>query len=198
MGNSATLGGSAVSAYNSKVTIDSSTVLSNTFSTGGSGSLVTIQDSIVAGTATYEGTTSTGTIAYAGTNLARTVSSQPAINAGDVFTAYTAGTLQRVSDSNYVAPLIVPGPAHKAVSTPRLLPQAQNGVDRKTPLSDLGAFEVPQTYTVSFDSAGGSAVDAIENVEHGTAVTAPRIPPGTVTFLRDGRCWATSMTSRRR
>ena len=48
-------------------------------------------------------------------------SAEPAVNSADVFTAYTSATLEKVSESNYVAPIIPNGPAYGKVSTPRAL-----------------------------------------------------------------------------
>ncbi len=171
VGNTATAGGTGVTAYASGVTLDSVTLLSNTVTTQGNGSVVTLKDSIVAGTATY----SSATISYTGTNLARTTSAEPAIAASDVFEAYTSSTLAKVSDSNYVAPIIVDGPASQKVAGVRVLNAGQNGIARKAPLSDIGAYEAPEYFTVSFNSNGGTAVSD-QTVESGDLAALPAEP----------------------
>ena len=108
----------------------------------------------MSGTPTY----ASGTITYTETNLARKVSTEPTINDADVFTAYTSATLEKVSDSNYVAPIKPSGPAYKKIDTARSLNTTQNGNVRKTPLSDIGAYEAPQYFTATFDTNGADPV----------------------------------------
>lgn len=171
VGNKASFAGNGVSVYSSSTTIDSSTLISNSLSTHGTTPSITIKDSILSGTATY----ASSTITYTGTNLAQKASTEPAVNSADVFTAYTSTALERVSDSNYVAPIIANGPAYGKVSTARALNEAQNGNVRKTPLSDIGAYEAPKYVTATFDSNGGTTVLS-QTVAENTLLTAPTPP----------------------
>ena len=154
VGNKASVAGNGVSVYSSSTTIDSSTLISNNLSTHGTSPSITIKDSILSGTATY----ASSSIVYTGSNLAQKASAEPAVNSADVFTAYTSATPEKVSDSNYVAPIIPNGPAYGKVSTTRSLTVAQKGNEKKSPLSDFGAYEAPQYYTATFESNGGNAV----------------------------------------
>lgn len=175
VGNAA-LSGVSVAAYSSYVTIDSSTFISNSFATQGTGSRVSVENSIVAGTAAY----TSATITYTGINLARKTSGEPAINAVDVFTAYTSGTLQKISEHNYVAPIIIDGPAFKKISTPRSLPAGQNGFARKTPLSDIGAFEASSSFIMNFNLNGGEgSTPSAQTIEYGALAAAPTDPTRT-------------------
>ncbi|QIK61870.1 hypothetical protein G7068_00560 [Leucobacter viscericola] len=167
-GNSSVLGGSGVSAYSSAVAIDSSTFLSNALGVHGTGTQIRVKDSVLPKLANPAVTYSETTLAYA----------------PSLFTVNTSATLEKVSETNFVAPIRTDGAAYKAIEGARTLSQAQNGVDRKTPLSDVGAYETPQTYTVSFESNGGSGVDPIEGVLHGAVVSAPVDPS------RDGHTFA--------
>lgn len=166
-------GGNSVGAYGSKVTIDSSTLINNAPGTQGTGSVVTVKDSILSD---ITAPTASGTIVYTGTNLAKFSGADPAVTAASVFTAYTATTLEKVSDYNYVAPLIVDGPAYEKVdSTTRTLATAQNGLARKTPLSDIGAYEAPEYYTVSFEPNNSGTI-ADQRIETGGLATEPTEP----------------------
>lgn len=180
VGNTASLGGASVGAYSSSTTLDSSTFISNAFATQGTGSLITVTNSIVAGTNTY----ASATIAYTGVNLARTSSAEPSVSAASVFTAYTSDTLVKVADYNYVAPIIVDGPASKKIDTARSLAYAQNAVLRKSPLSDIGAYESPASYLVNFNANGGTSVDSQTVVEN--ALLDEPTPPTRDDYTFDG------------
>ncbi len=135
----------AITAYSSSVKVDSSTLISNPLSTAGTGSLITISNSILTGTPTY----ASSTIVYSGDNIARQALSEEAIDAATYLRSTSASTLMMIDELTRVAPVRTTSQAYGVVSEGRLLPNAQNYRARKT-TSDLGAYEAA-IFAVTFD-----------------------------------------------